>query len=73
MGRNPRGVLIITLESGKQLETIKKRIARIKGVTDSDYSYLTHKLQVRYEGDQARLQEIDSEIRKVLQQPLNSD
>ena len=43
-----------------------KRISEISGVTDTDYSYLTQKLQVRYEGDQARLRKIALEIKKVL-------
>jgi hypothetical protein len=66
MPASPRNVLIVRLAGVDDIEGVMKRISEISGVTDTDYSYLTQKLQVRYEGDQARLRKIALEIKKVL-------
>lgn len=67
LGSSQRGVLIVTIDAVSDLEAIRKRIAGIEGVRETDYSYLTKKLQVRYEGSKSRLDQIDLEIKRVLQ------
>ncbi len=67
MRSNEGSVLIITVGEVDNVEDVKERIADIRGVTATEYSYLTHKLQVRFQGNQARLQEIDLEIKRLLQ------
>lgn len=58
-------VLIVTIRAG-DIERVKRRVSEVAGVTDITYSYLTHKLHVKYEGDERRLYEIQSEIKRIV-------
>lgn len=58
-------MLIVTVREG-DIDRVKKRVSEVAGVTDITYNYITHKLHVRYEGDERRLYEIQLEIRRIL-------
>lgn len=65
MAAKRRNVLIVTVRL-EDMEAVKKRVSDVEGVTDIAYSYLTHKLHVKYEGDEVRLREIQELINKTL-------
>jgi hypothetical protein len=66
MSARQRGLLIVTLRGVEDIADTKRRISGIGGVVAVNFNQLNRKLMVRYEGDEATLQRINSEIKEVL-------
>ncbi len=66
MGKEPQGILIVTLQADGNVEGTRRRVSKIEGVVGVEFNHLTRKLLIRYVGDHARLEEVQSELTKVL-------
>ena len=66
MGRESRGVIIVSLDAGTDFEETKRRVSEIGGVLGVDYNHLTRKLLVRYREDGEGARNVESKVRKVL-------
>jgi hypothetical protein len=73
MGGEPRGVLIVGLGDGADVEEIKRRVSAIDGVLGVDFNHLTQRLLVRYGGDSGGTRDVESEIKKVLEAERGGD
>jgi len=66
MAEELQGLLIVTLEDGRDVEESKRRVSEIGGVFAVDFNLVTRKLLVRYRGDSAGVRSVESEIKKAL-------
>jgi len=66
METNPQGVLIVSVRGIENIEGNIRRISEIEGVVDVQQNNLTRKLLIRYEGNQARMREIELELKSLL-------
>jgi len=66
MGEELQGLLIVTLEDGRDVEESKRRVSEIGGVFAVDFNLVTRKLLVRYRGDSAGVGSIESKIKRAL-------
>lgn len=58
--------MIVTLPGADDLEAIRKRVSKIKGVYSVEFNCFSRKLRVSYDGNEKRNTEILAEIRKAI-------
>ena len=66
MPEEPRSILIVTLPLDADIQATKKLVSEIRGVSEVDFNYITHKLRVRYDGDGKEGPEIQDAIKKII-------